>query len=176
MTTSSGLDRLHLLRDAGAVTRFHTSRIRAQRLSEHSHGVVELILAVRPDASSALLIAALRHDVYELFTGDMPATTKWANPELAYALSKVEGALDADHQLVPKLEEADQLLLKWADMMELVLYTFEELKGGNRYASTLMWNGLDALKTYKLGETDAPKVKALEAAIRLEIKLWSAKN
>lgn len=167
------IERLRTLRDAGAVTRFHTSRIRPQRLSEHSHGVAEIILAIRPSAEAALLVAALRHDVYELFTGDVPAPTKWDYPDLSYELSEVELKLDERYQLIPALSVGDACLLKWADMMELILYTFEELKGGNHYAEALMRNGLKAIAEYKLTPSDALAAKLLLTALNTEITLWT---
>ena len=62
---------------AGLTTRWHTNPHLAQtcdRLDGHQGRVARLILALFPDASRDLLIAALTHDDGESVTGDIPAT------------------------------------------------------------------------------------------------------
>lgn len=62
---------------AGLTTRWHTNPWLAQtcdRLDGHQGRVARLILALWPDASRDLLIAALTHDDGESVTGDIPAT------------------------------------------------------------------------------------------------------
>ena len=62
---------------AGLTNRWHTNPWLAQtcdRLDGHQGRVARLILALWPDASRDLLIAALTHDDGESVTGDIPAT------------------------------------------------------------------------------------------------------
>ena len=75
---------------AGLTTRWHTNPHLAQtcdRLDGHQGRVARLILALWPDASRDLLIAALTHDDGESVTGDIPA---------AYPKSDKRKAAEAD--------------------------------------------------------------------------------
>jgi len=155
------IDELLFLRDGGAVARFHTSRIRPQSVAEHSVGVAEVILHIRPTASAGLLRAALRHDVYEAITGDSPATAKWEHPELRSALTVIEERLELERSLLPVLQVMDTQLLKWADMAELVLYCIEEWQRGNRFAAPIIRNGVEALKALPLHDTDTARASEL---------------
>jgi hypothetical protein len=161
--------RLLFLRDAGAVKRNHTARVRGQNLAEHVHGVVELILAVRPEASSVLIKAGLRHDVYELVTGDSPATAKWMCQPLADALHAFELDLDTLYKLIPALEqEEDCRLLKWADMAEYVMFCLEEVYGGNRWAMPGLHKGWGALQNIPLAGEDYDNARPIIDYIRRE--------
>jgi len=172
-TTHWRLEHLKITRRAGAIARFHTLRVRPQSIAEHCYGVVEIILAIREVPGHALLVAALRHDVYEIFTGDTPAPAKWAHAPLRDALDGFEEELNAVHQLIPALEERDALLLKWADMAELVLFACEERKAGNHHARELLDNGWRALKKFPIHTGDALGVATVSDFIYQEVQLWT---
>ena len=91
MTHTTDIQRIFY---AGLTTRWHTNPHLAQtcdRLDGHQGRVARLILALFPDASRDLLIAALTHDDGESVTGDIPATTgKTAEQMGAEALARGE--------------------------------------------------------------------------------------
>ena len=75
---------------AGLTTRWHTNPWLAQthdRIDGHQGRVARLILALWPDASRDLIVAALTHDDGESITGDIPyqrgKTTDQENAETA---------------------------------------------------------------------------------------------
>jgi 5'-deoxynucleotidase YfbR-like HD superfamily hydrolase len=120
------------LRNGSSTLRWHTRRtIRQQTVADHSHGVALLVSELFPHASTNLYRAVLRHDLAEGFTGDIPATAKWANPELAHALQKVEVEWHTRTNTQILLTTGEACILKWCDMMELVLWCMEEASMGN---------------------------------------------
>lgn len=122
------------LRDAAAVTRWHTMRTqRTQTLAEHSFGVAQLALYIYPQSSAALLSACLWHDLAEYTTGDMPAQVKWRSEAIKNALERLEGEYNREHNLVTSLTKKEKHILKWCDSMELILWCHEELELGNRH-------------------------------------------
>ena len=140
------MQQLKNLRLAGAITRYHTARtIRTQSVGEHSWGVAQLMVYLSPNVSAQALIGALHHDLSELATGDIPAPVKWENAELKDLLKAVEHKFDNMHGLAQDLTRQEYHLLKWCDMMELVLWCMEEMELGNRTIGTIIERGLDYL-------------------------------
>jgi 5'-deoxynucleotidase len=122
------------LRNAGYVRRYHTVQtIGHQTVAEHSFNVAMILLDLTNGKAHAdLLKAALYHDLPEVFTGDIPATAKWASPTLVNSLKLLEDVFDEHHDLRVNLSEDDKRLLKFADMVELVMYSLDQLRLGNR--------------------------------------------
>ena len=118
---------MNTLRNAGKVKRFHTvETIGQQTVAEHSFNVCLILLFItNGTASSELLKAALYHDLPELITGDIPATAKWKSEALSQALTEVEQRFEKDFNLSVEISDSEKLLLKWADMYELVQYCFD---------------------------------------------------
>lgn len=142
----TSLERLLHLRDASAVTRYHTARtLRMQSLAEHSYGVALIILHLDPGATARLLAAALYHDLSEISTGDIPAPVKWDSRELTVVLSMLETRYARRMGLDMDLGEAEAKMLKWADMFELVLWCREEWRMGNAFAHAIMTRGINYL-------------------------------
>ena len=109
---------------AGLTTRWHTNPHLAQtcdRLDGHQGRVARLILALFPDASRDLLIAALTHDDGESVTGDIPATySKSDIHKVAEALARGEiwgsGMLRLSYTDGQRLKLADKLdAYMWAE-------------------------------------------------------------
>ena len=125
------------------VKRFHTSnRIQAETNGHHSANVCAIILRIDPNCSRDVLIAALMHDVPEAYTGDVPAPFKWENPDAKHALEVGEMDYVDKHSIPhPHLTDGQMQLLKFADMMDLVLSSLEEMGRGNNYARELVTNG-----------------------------------
>ena len=133
-------------RDAGAVKRYHTKRlIGEQTVAQHTFNALLIVLEIEPNPSLNLIKAVMYHDLPELFTGDIPAPFKWQYPKLAEQLEIAEAAiLDAGAMLV-ELTEYEKQVLKFADMMELVLFCNEQMCMGNMYTEPIMARGLNYL-------------------------------
>jgi 5'-deoxynucleotidase YfbR-like HD superfamily hydrolase len=87
-------------------------------------------------------MAAMYHDVAEVIIGDMPATTKWKYPDLAEVLAQAEQKVEQELNLQFALSEREKIILKMCDMLELVLYSAEQLKMGNNYYEEVLSNGI----------------------------------
>lgn len=173
------LEEISLLRDAGAVKRYHTQRtLREQTLATHSFGVMQLILHVDPEASGNLLRAAMFHDLPEYLTGDIPAPIKRNSPRLAVMLEEIEAGAGI---LAPRwdLDQRETCLLKWADTMELLLFSLEELAMGNQYSALCIKHGIQWIAEYPTTTRDdwrgypvakATYEQARDYAYRLGIK------
>ena len=132
---------LWMTREAGYIRRFHTKRlICSQNIAEHCFGVANLCYALcAPEKPSGELIeAALFHDMAELETGDIPAPVKWTNPDLKNILEDMEAEFNEYWGINWKLSPYEQLTLKWADMLELLLKSIEEYIMGNKEAHLLI--------------------------------------
>ena len=77
-------------------------------------------------------MAALYHDVPESLIGDNPTPIKWKFPRLAKELDKVEQEVMKDLGVNIILKDYEKVMLKIADMMELLWFCVEEERRGNR--------------------------------------------
>lgn len=137
------------LYEAGVVERFHTVRThRRQTIADHSWGVAMVVLMIYPECPRYVLEAALFHDLAESVTGDLPATVKWKNPVLQELLAEMEHRFNKEHKLTSEFMTAkDHDVLKWADMMELVLFCRTEVEMGNLPLTAVLRRGQQHLKT-----------------------------
>lgn len=133
---------------AGRITRYHTEpMITRQDVGNHTYGLMHIILAIEPDASADLFVAALEHDVPELATGDVPAPAKWYNPDLDKALRSAEQKFIDEYDVrTPALNAYEYDVLKVADMAELVLHMVHEYSLGNRNAKKICIRGMHYLQ------------------------------
>jgi len=148
-TTDETYAKAILLRNCGAVKRYHTVRtLRTQDLAAHSWGVAALVLCIWPNPSAALLQAALMHDCPELRTGDVPATAKWSSAELSNALDVLEDEFYNEFKLPSSygISEPETKVLKWCDGAELVFWCLEEYAMGDNFAITLVKRVLPRLQ------------------------------
>jgi 5'-deoxynucleotidase YfbR-like HD superfamily hydrolase len=162
-----------MVRKGGCVKRWHTiPNAQEQTVAAHSWGVACIILELWPDSSMDLVRAALLHDVAEQFTGDIPATAKWANPGLAKEANKAEelfwGKINSLNGTFPALKATEQLKLKIADMMELLWYCIEEERLGNRNFKEVFVRGVKYMQDLML---DDPAVHMLNELIAMEAEL-----
>mgnify|MGYP003112882532 CR=1 FL=1 len=111
--------------DAQFLLRYHTVAMQAERqtVGAHSYAVSVLIDQLWPDSSKQLIMASLYHDVPEIILGDIPATAKWAYPEVQQAFEKAEKKVFEELGLIFVLTPDEKNRLKMADMLELVLYS-----------------------------------------------------
>jgi len=124
------------MREGAAVKRFHTMRMEAQTVADHSHGVILALLAVGCGGQD-LLVAAALHDVAELVTGDVPAPAKWKSPSLLDALAAMEADFHAEHGIDYNLTEEEKIALNWADAYDLAIKCLEEIQRGNRHVDAM---------------------------------------
>ena len=139
MTTKySSVERTYNIRMAGRIRRLHIRPMNGeeQNVAAHTWGVVMILLDLFPDVSRDAIIFALRHDVPEVVTGDIPANVKWDNAELEEALEKREKEfLEAmgwktKHAGVPSWDR-ESLYIKIADRVELLFFCLEQMYMGN---------------------------------------------
>ena len=131
------------IRSGMNVKRFHTThRTQEETVGHHSANVCAMLLRLDPEVSRDLLVAALMHDVPEVYTGDVPAPFKWENPDVKHGLKGGElSYLEVNNIPSPMLNKAEQTMLKVADMLDLILSSLEEMGRGNVYARELVQNG-----------------------------------
>lgn len=132
-------DKLQFMQEGGAVQRFHVRPgVAVNTDAEHSWGVAMLVYLLSPAAapSSALLLAALTHDLGEQYVGDTPAPAKWASGT-AEALEKAENGVLSHYGLSfqPCLSKPELRLLKMADALDGMLHCCREAALGNRTVS-----------------------------------------
>lgn len=140
----NALFEVRLYRDAGEVKRYHTQRThRTQSLAEHTFNMLMLVKQVQQSRpghvfrAQRVYEAIMHHDLPELYTGDVPATVKRASPGLKALLDK------AEEQFVPlyqdfQLSPCEEVLIKWADRIESVLWCMEEISMGNKAMAQLV--------------------------------------
>ena len=144
--TTTNIKTLMTAWDAQFLLRFHTVAIQAERqtVGAHSYAVSILIDQLWPDSSKQLIMAALYHDVPEMVLGDIPATAKWAFPEVLQAFEKAEKKVMDDLGLSFVLTPEEKNRLKMADMLELVLYSHRH-SAGSEQMKVIMHTGINYL-------------------------------
>ncbi len=135
------------IRAGGRVRRWHTIPvINEETVAHHSWGVATVLLALWPDCSRELLVAALYHDVHESVTGDIPKPAFWRNPNLADVVDDIEEDVQRELGITPALTDKEKEQLAIADMFDLCFRCEEEILLGNksfedilRAASAWLW-------------------------------------
>lgn len=135
---------LSSLRHGGQVMRYHTwETLTQQRVSAHSWGVAVIMWVLDPGVSKEAILAGLMHDVAEGFVGDVPATVKWRSEKLRQALHEEEehinSALGINFEAT--LDLSEHMLLKVADILDLMFYAYEERRMGNQSMDDVIQNG-----------------------------------
>ena len=115
-----------------AVKRYHTlTTLQSETVGHHSHGVAVLLGLMVPEASAALLRAALLHDLAEHVTGDIPSPAKRLY-NIGEQVNSVEQALLAGAGLnMPELSGTEARQLKLADIAQGALFCAREVALGN---------------------------------------------
>lgn len=122
--------------NGGYSTRWHTLDVHnRQDIGNHSFGVAWLCeLITRGSASKCLIMAALAHDLAEHIVGDIPSPAK-----RALGISKMFDEFEGKHLAEAgvafygdELELDETAILKFADMLEGMMFCLRERKFGNR--------------------------------------------
>jgi len=151
ITDQSKVIKVLSILEGGEVKRYHTMLIVGeQNVASHSWGVALILNWLKPDVSKDALLKALTHDVAERRTGDMPAPTKWNNPDLAKALSYVEKGIEEELGVAYEISEEERELFKQSDMFELLLYCVNQRSLGNTNVNVVFSNGVEKLVDMKL--------------------------
>ena len=140
------LAKVRFARNGNKVQRFHTVNSRVPETVGHHSANMAILCVVLSEykPSAALLMAALTHDLAEQFTGDVPATAKWASPELAKALKDMEKRYDREWTSAP-LTDYEKRVLKQADMLDLCFKAMEEVRAGNPDFVPILRRGVEWL-------------------------------
>ena len=165
------------IREGFNVKRFHTThRTQEETVGHHSANVCAILLRLDPTVRRDCLVAALMHDVPEVYTGDVPAPFKWDHPSIGVGLKEGEAAYVMDMKIPdPFLTPKEKQLLKVADMVDLVLSSLEEMGRGNRYAKTLVNNGQWYLQQMELPEDLQAKITTMVMEVKGKWQLTTSK-
>lgn len=104
----------------GYCTRWHANPDLAhirETLAEHHARVAQIILALHPQPSVALIDAALHHDAGEPAVGDLPWFFKQAHPQIAADHAAVEADVLAELGCSWPLSPEDVRWIKFADRL-----------------------------------------------------------
>ena len=123
------------LLDGSQVRRFHTvPTVQVNTVGHHSHGVAMLAWGItQGQASAALLMAALTHDLGEQVIGDIPSPTKRAlGPIGMEAINEMEDRTLRSAGYAFPLTAVENNILKLADCLDGMLFCIGERILGNR--------------------------------------------
>lgn len=133
------ITRLNFAWNGGETRRYHTHRpINDDTVGHHSYNVAMTIVCLWPDATAALLVAALTHDIAEHKVGDIPAPTKRHMPNIfGQPFRTFFATWEAAHILeaglpTPTLTKVEEWQLKFADSLDGMRFCLHERQLGNR--------------------------------------------
>ncbi len=149
ISTYPAISTIQRYRNGNRVKRFHTvDTLVGETVGHHSANMAILCVLLSEDKPSvALLMAALTHDMAEQFTGDIPATAKWASDPLKEALDAMERRFDRYWFNSSPLTPRECKVLKQADMLDLCFKALEEINMGNNQFRPILARGIDYLRT-----------------------------
>ncbi len=152
------MDFIGAWRAANVVRRYHTCfTLKEQTIASHQHGVALLIIALHPNPSPALLVAALVHDIGEHKAGDSPFSAKKSSLELRLILKGLEAnALQELGIEMPYLDKTEAMWLQACDTLECMLYAHLEYDLGNLLLRAEVLENVG--KWYRENRADLPDV------------------
>lgn len=134
------LERVMAVRMGGGVERCHTVKhFGSYSNAAHSWGVAALMYILFPGDFPRLAPYCIFHDVPEAWVGDIPAPVKKFDPSVKTATNKMERFI-FDRLQLPNdadLSEGDKNKLKACDILELYLWSKEQVAAGNKHAHTI---------------------------------------
>lgn len=115
---------------AGFTMRFHAHAHLSKSgdlVAAHSARVALLCDLLFPDASKALIVAAVKHDLGEMGVGDVAGPAKRDDPVLRAAIDRAEAArLAAIGVAIPALTDFEAGALKLCDRLDAWLFAMHE--------------------------------------------------
>lgn len=149
---------------SGQTVRKHTMHVhRRERISEHTWGLILILLRYWPDLPKPVLVAAHLHDAGEGATADIPAHLCQEMPELKQAV-EVREKLHvlammpaAVAEMLAEVSPTHWQIIEIADRAEFVLSCLHEYLMGNRLVETPIKRAYG-----KLRETVAALTEATE--------------
>lgn len=129
---------------SGYVDRWHTERgMDAQTVADHTWGVMAILWLMYDGGPSPRLInLALFHDMGEHVTGDIPAPTKWANPQLKKIVDDIETSFligTIDSPVASYVDKEERIALKVADTLECMAQCYYQRRTGNLDADQVLY-------------------------------------
>jgi len=100
--------------------------------------------------SRNLLMAALFHDLLECIVGDLPRNAKVDYHVIGHAFKSVELELEEKHGLMVELTIEESIILKQADIFDMLYYVTEEQVLGNMRLENAFENGVMYLSALEL--------------------------
>lgn len=153
---------------AGEVIRYHTwPHIRQQSVGEHSWQVSRIIMTIAPQIYWAVLLPyAVKHDMAEIVTGDLPYPIKANNSVLSSEMDKIE--VDAINVMdykwnspsLFKLTPQEKWVFKLAEFIEMWEWGLEESLRGNQFARKVIDACYDEI-CYRVGDSKDETVSTL---------------
>lgn len=122
--------------NAGRVGRWHAHpTIHEQTVADHTYGVLQWLAFIVPpeNMTKRILLAALNHDIAEIYTGDIPFTAKRLYPDLKQALDHAEADIHSRLNASWKLLDSEVAALKYADLTDMGFYAIREYTLGNKF-------------------------------------------
>lgn len=171
-------DTLLFVNDAGRVKRYHTVHtLHEDTVAAHAWGVAVLLAAIvqhdtAATPSAELLMAALHHDSAEYELGDTPSPTKRALGVHAQ-VNELEERILAHHSVGHYFEHLQPMELRWlkyADILDGMLFCLRERQFGNAGIATVYWRFHNYLTQMKPHEDSVGTAKLLQAVEQL----WAA--
>lgn len=132
--------------NGGVVKRFHTiTTLSENTVGQHSHGVALYCWALEGAASisSALLMAALLHDMSEQRYGDIPGNVKSIveSAELRRAEEEFVETVSGQYgDYTAGLDRREQKILRFADLLDGLTFCNREYSLGNKLIVTCLKN------------------------------------
>lgn len=139
-------EQVRRLREGGHVRRCHALLHNDHGYTDgkHSFDAATLLLVLHPDPSINLVKAVLWHDMGERWVGDLPASAKWASPELSGAYNTLEQTVLRDilglGPLFDSLSDNDKQWLVAVDCLEFWMWCLDQLALGNTSIRTARHN------------------------------------
>jgi len=128
-------DLITFMREAFRVKRWHTVPhvVSEETVGAHTANMLMLVFYLydgKPPLESVW--RTMMHDAPELLTGDIPAPAKWRSKPLNAAVIELEREICKELEIeVNALPHLDEMLLHYADLMDLCFKAVEEISLGN---------------------------------------------
>ena len=148
---------------AGRVKRWHTvDTVATQNVADHTYGVMATLMFITDgEASRALLLAALSHDILEGITGDVPHPFKRQYPD-EYKFLEDAAESQLPEGFAPTISKEEMNLLKVADLLECGVWATHELALGNAGALPIMLNVLRSVNGMEIPKRAMSILDSLE--------------